>query len=266
MKYELVIFSLLLTGITFAQTNQVDSKGRKQGEWAKTYEGIRVYKYKGQFKDDKPVGKFTYFYKSSKVKAVIKHDENSSRSEAFFYHENGSLMSYGIYRNMKKDSIWVNFGPSQRISNTETFKNGELNGPKVVFYVPSDPMDKSRRAAAVYNYVNGKLEGESKELFESQVVKTKGQYKNNKKIGKWYTYYASRKKATMTRYNEFGQRHGWCTAFNPLGKIVNREFYYYGKKLEGQKRIAKIDQLIELGVDLRALGINPDKRITPDRK
>ena len=171
-----------------------------------------------------------------------------------------------IYRNLKKDSVWVNFGPSQRISNTETFKNGELNGQKVVFYVPSDPLDKSRRAAAVYNYVDGKLHGESKELFENQTVKTKGKYANNKKVGKWYSYYASGKKLTMTRYNEFGQRHGWSTAFDSLGKIENREFFYYGRKLEGQKRAAKIDQLIELGVDLRELGINPEKRISVDPK
>ncbi len=169
-------------------------------------------------------------------------------------------MSYGIYRNMKKDSIWVNFGPSQRVSNTETYKNGELNGQKVVFYVPSDPMDKSRRAAAVYNYVNGKLEGETKELFENQTIKTKGQYKNNKKFGKWYTYYPSGKKATLTRYNEFGQRHGYCNAYAEDGTIENRVFYYYGKILEGASLKDKLKQLEELGIDLKELGAKPSSK------
>ncbi|HIP32133.1 MAG TPA: hypothetical protein EYG86_05175 [Crocinitomicaceae bacterium] len=259
MKISLLIVTLFITSFAFSQMNQVDSQGRKQGKWAKQYEGVRVNKYQGEFKDDKPVGKFTYFYKSSKVKAVIKHEENSNRAEAYYYHPNGSLMSYGIYRNMKKDSVWINFGPSQRISNTETFRNGELNGQKVVFYIPQDPMDKSRRAAAVYNYVNGKLEGESKELFETQVIKTKGQYSNNKKIGKWYTYHVNAKKATMSRYNSSGQRHGYCNAYDKGGEIINRTFYYYGKKLEGGKLESKIDQLRELGIDLKELGIRPAK-------
>mgnify|MGYP000365584845 CR=1 FL=1 len=46
-----------------------------------------VMSCKGQFKNGKPIGKFTYFYKSSKVKAVIKHVENSTRSEAYYFHE-----------------------------------------------------------------------------------------------------------------------------------------------------------------------------------
>ena len=257
MKASLLIITLLATNFAFTQLNQVDSQGRKQGEWAKAYEGVHVNKYQGQFKDDKPVGKFTYFYKSSKVKAVIKHEENSNRAEAYYYHPNGSLMSYGIYRNMKKDSVWINFGPSQRVSNTETFVNGKLNGQKVVFYVPQDPMDKSRRAAVVYNYVNGKLNGEFKELFENQVIKTKGQYKNNKRVGKWYTYQASGKKSTLTRYNEFGQRHGFCNAYDEEGKLINRTFYYYGDVLKDGELEAKLEQLEKLGVDIKELGARP---------
>jgi hypothetical protein len=42
--------------VSMAQLNQTDAKGRKQGEWAKTYPKSRVYQYKGQFKDDKPIG------------------------------------------------------------------------------------------------------------------------------------------------------------------------------------------------------------------
>jgi antitoxin component YwqK of YwqJK toxin-antitoxin module len=123
MKVLLMLVFLFFGFVSMAQLNQTDAKGRKQGEWAKTYPKSRVYQYKGQFKDDKPIGTFTYYYESGKVKAVIKHDAGSARSVAYYYHENGNAMSHGIFRNMKKDSIWLNFLPSGRLSTTETYKN-----------------------------------------------------------------------------------------------------------------------------------------------
>ena len=74
MKLLMALILVFTSGLSIAQLNQTDSKGRKQGEWAKTYPKSRVYQYKGQFKDDKPIGTFTYYYESGKVKAVIKHD------------------------------------------------------------------------------------------------------------------------------------------------------------------------------------------------
>ena len=54
-----IILFLGLSPVLFAQEyNKVDSQGRKQGEWRKVHEGKNVYEYKGQFKNDKPVGEF----------------------------------------------------------------------------------------------------------------------------------------------------------------------------------------------------------------
>ncbi len=248
MKLFTSLFFLFITLVGFSQLNQVDAQGRKQGQWAKKYEGRNVYKYKGHFKNDKPVGKFTYYYESNKVKAIIKHDENSNRSEAFFYHENGNIMSYGIYRDMKKDSIWLNYGPTKRISNAETYKNGKLNGKKVIYYVPADINDKSRRLASVAFYVDDKLEGEYTEYFESQVVKTKGQYLHNKKVGAWTYYHSNGKEMNLIRFKN-GQRHGWAFAYDESGKQTAKKYFYYGKLLEGKKLEDKMKQLKELGVN-----------------
>ena len=248
MKLLTTILFITITYIGFSQHNQIDSQGRKQGSWSKKYEGSNVFLYKGQFINDKPVGKFTYFYKSNKVKAVIKHEEGSNRSEAYFYHDNGSLMSYGIYRDMKKDSIWLNFGPTKRISNAQTYKNGKLNGKSVVYYVPGDINDKSRRLASVSNYVEGKMEGEYVEYFESQTVKVKGNYLNNKKNGIWYLYYPTGKTNNLIRYKN-GERHGWSFAYDELGKETAKKYFYYGNLLEGEKRDEKMRQLKELGVN-----------------
>ena len=243
----LFLFFLSVTAVV-AQQNQVDAKGRKQGAWTKTYPNSRVVQYKGQFKDDKPVGAFTYYYESGKVKAVIKHDVNSTRSSAYFYHENGNVMSHGIYRNMKKDSIWLNFLPSGRLSNTETYSNDLLHGKKVVFYVPENIEDKSRIPSTVYNYKNGKLHGETIDYFETGGTKMKGQFENDKKIGVWEYYHLSGKKMMVERYKN-GVRHGWHFAYDETGKETGKKYYYYGRLLEGKELEEKMKQMKEKGIN-----------------
>lgn len=250
MKYSLLFISTLIISICFGQINEVDSQGRKQGEWAKLYEGTRVFQYKGQFKNNKPVGKFVYYYKSSKVKAVINHEEGSTRSLAYYYHENGAMMSHGIFRNQLKDSVWINFGPSQRLSNTETYSNGKLNGKKVVYYVPEDVHDKNQIPSGVYLYKNDMLDGKFTEYFNDLTVKGTGQYVNNKKEGIWESYQANGKKMTLTRYKN-GHRHGWCLGYDEYGKEAGRQYYYMGELIEGER-------LKERMAHMKSKGINPN--------
>lgn len=250
MKQLFLIGILLLIGSAYAQVNQVDSKGRKQGPWEKVHPGTRVYQYKGQFKDDKPVGKFTYYYESSKVKAIVTHDDLTGRSEANYYHENGLLMSHGIYRNMKKDSVWTNYSPLGRLSSKESYKNDSLHGQKVVFFLPEDLDNKSRIVSAIYNYDNGRLNGEVKEFFETGVLMKKGQYLNNRKVGVWEDYHPNGVKSAEYRYKN-GIRHGWAYVYSGSGAKINSVYFYYGKQLEGEVLKEKLQYL-------KSKGINPN--------
>lgn len=237
------------TCVASAQTpNLKDSKGRKQGEWSKIYPGTKVYEYKGQFKDDKPVGTFTYFYPSSKIKAIIKHGENTNRAEAFYYHENGILMSFGIYRDLKKDSIWLNFGPSGRLSNSETYKNNLLDGKKTIYYIPEIVTDKSQIISAVCYYKEDKLNGEWLEYFIDGTIKVKGYYTMDKKTGVWDRYGTNGKKMTSERYKN-GVRHGWSYGFDSSGRQVGKQYYYNGKALKGKELDAKLNELKQKGID-----------------
>lgn len=248
MKFLLSLISIFLLAISFAQPNKVDSQGRKQGEWGKTYPDSKVYMYKGQFKNDKPVGDFTYFYESSKVKAIIKHGATGARSEAYFYHENGVLMSFGIYRNYKKDSVWTNFGPSGRVSNRTEYKDDKIHGKRIIYFVPEDPNDKSVLISESYTYVNGVLDGEFNSYFLNTRVKEKGNYKNNLKEGIWEEFYPNGKRRVLYRYKQ-GKKHGWIIVYDDSGKRIKENYYYYGNRLEGEELEQKLKQMEEKGID-----------------
>ena len=248
MKSILALICSVFMVLAIAQENQVDSKGRKQGSWSKTYPKSKMLQYKGQFKDDKPVGTFTYYYPTGKVKAIVKHDDNSTRSSAYFYHENGMLMSHGIYRNLKKDSVWLNFTPAGRLSSSETYKEDLLEGKKIIYYVPDNMEDKSRLPSAVLMYSKGKLNGESTEYFDTGVVKSKGTYKDDKKVGLWEYYHPNGKKMMLERFKD-GIHHGWHFAYNEAGTETSRKYYYYGRLLEGKALEEKMRQMKELGIN-----------------
>ena len=250
MKYRLLLFFISFFLISSGQVNMVDDKGLKQGEWAKLYDGTRVYKYRGTFKDDKPIGKFYYYYKSSKLKAVINHKENSSHSEAYYYHENGTLMSHGIFKDQLKDSIWVNYTPSQRKSSSETYLNGKLNGKKIIYYIPDNIDDKSQIPSVIFTYKDNLLDGKYIEYFSDLSNKLIGKYKNNKKEGVWTSFQSNGKKSSLVRYKN-GRRHGWCIGYDINGNEVSRKYYYLGELIKGKR----LEELMDY---MKSKRINPN--------
>lgn len=249
MKKSLLLFLFLsLTVGLLAQVNVKDSKGRKQGKWQKTYPGSKALEYTGTFKDDKPIGKFTYYYPSTKIKAIIEHKEGSNRAEAYFYHETGVVLSYGIYINLKKDSVWLNFGPSGRISFKETYKQDVLHGEKVIYFVPEELSDKSVKISAKMNYVNGELEGEYLEFFDVGVPKVKGNYVKNKRHGVWEEYQPNGKLLSFSRYKN-GVKHGWCMAYDENGKEINRVYFFQGQMKTGRDLEILMKQMKEKGIN-----------------
>lgn len=249
-KHLSILFISFFSLCVIAQ-NRIDENGNKQGPWKKTYPRSIAVQYEGQFKDDKPVGTFKYYYPSRKIQAIIKHDENSNRSYAEFFHESGNTLSKGMYINMKKDSIWKNYAPSGRLSSTETFKNDTLNGLKIIYYLPEDLYNKNKTIASKTYYKNGKVEGEKIEYFDTGIIKTQGNFENNAKHGVFITNHPNGKVMNLERYKN-GTLHGWCIVKDGAGKETSRVYYYNGERLEGKKLEQKLQYL-------KSKGINPNE-------
>ncbi|PWH81865.1 toxin-antitoxin system YwqK family antitoxin [Brumimicrobium oceani] len=243
---------LSLSVFSFSQINQVDAQGRKQGEWAKTYDDSDGLRYKGQFKNDKPVGKFIYYYPNNKIRSIITHDENSDRSEAYFYHPSSELIAHGIYRGKEKDSVWTHFLTSGHYSYTETYKNGVLHGERITYYGAEAVEDnRVKLVLRKSNYVNGKQQGDFVEYFPDGIVKAEGKYYDGKPDGVILKNHPNGKIMIKERWKN-KTKHGWWVTYDESGKELGRIYFKDGTQLEG-------DELSEYLEKLKKEGINPNK-------
>jgi antitoxin component YwqK of YwqJK toxin-antitoxin module len=248
-KIFLLTFSLILLLIEAKaqNTNQIDSHGRKQGKWEVKYDNSTVPKYIGQYKNGQPVGTFTYYYPSNKVKGILKFDANPNISHIVLFHENGEVMAKGKYINRLKDSIWMQFGPSGQLSYTESYKNGVLNGPKVVYYIQENGDNKLQKAEE-YFYIDSVANGPVTQYFPDGVLKMKGNYVDGRLEGKVEYFNPNGTIERLCRYKNH-LKHGWWIAYDMGGKETNRMYYWNNKELKGKELEAKMQELKAKGID-----------------
>lgn len=231
---KLIVFTLLFLGSisSFAQQNQVDSKGRKQGEWVKLYPNSRIAEYKGTFIDGKPTGVFNYYAKDGGLKMIANHDPKTGRSTVYYYHDNNTIKCFGIYKNMKKDSIWTYYSNTRVVSKRESYKNDLLDGVTYNYYVNNLTTGAPSKIVQETPYKLGKQDGVEKEYFLDGSLKREASYKNGKLMGSYKLYTPGGNLESEAFYYE-NQLHGFAYV------IVNgkREYsyYIYGKKVEPDK-------------------------------
>jgi antitoxin component YwqK of YwqJK toxin-antitoxin module len=254
MINKLIFFFSLFTfvGLSFGQLNQKDSQGRKQGEWVKYYDNTRLVRFKGQFKNDKPVGKFIYYYPSKAVQAIIIHEDGSSRSEAYMYSESRKLIAFGIYKNEEKDSVWTHYNEKEEIIFKETYSEGLLDGTKTIYFSPRDAGTKKKPAVLkTISYKKGELHGTVVEFFPDGETKRKTNYHNGKRHGKVEHFHPGGRLFIVERWKH-NKKHGWWITYEESGKELGRKYYYEGEELKGDKLEKKLKEI-------KAKGLNPNQ-------
>ena len=242
MKNILSIFMILLAFNLASQPgnegekpqNKTDEKGRKQGLWMKRHPDNTVPQYKGRFKDDKPQGRFYFYYPSGKTKAVVDYENNGKLARSVMFHETGEIMGKGKYVNEKKDSVWTYYDRKGLISMKEPYKEGELHGEKIVYYTPNKRTGEDR-IAEITNFKNGVAHGEWKQYFTNGTVKAEGVFVDGNYDGTFTYYHPNGKKSSVKRYKN-AVLHGWQRVFDENGKKLDEKLYLYNKELKGKEK------------------------------
>ena len=232
MKRYLIIL-LIFPFFCFCQTNTIDKKGLKQGAWAKYYTDNKTPIYTGQFLDNKPIGEFRYFFPSGKVKAIIQHQAKNSLSYARLYFENEQLMAEGRYKEMKKDSLWINYNSQGFIISREIYALDKLNGLRVTYYLEGQGEDEEKMLT-IENYKDSLLDGSFESFFMKGNIEKQGNYIKGNKEGTWLIYNPDGQLASKANYKN-DVLHGWSYAYNSKGVELKKLMFKNGTALLGDE-------------------------------
>jgi antitoxin component YwqK of YwqJK toxin-antitoxin module len=200
MKPRLLLLALTLSVTSFAQTT--DASGKKQGYWKKKDDAGNHLLYEGEFKDNKPVGRFKYYYPNDSVRAIMNFKQNGKVAYAQLFHPTGKKMAEGKYVQEIKDSIWIYFDESGILISKDNYVMGKRNGMSYVYFPDGKvaeerpyKMDQQNGIVKQYldgknlrsqtTYVNGELDGKASYFYPNGIEVAAGYYKNSLKTGPW---------------------------------------------------------------------------------
>lgn len=217
--------------------NALDSDGKKHGEWTVEYPNGKT-RYQGQFEHGEPVGTFFYYYDSGEKSSEVTH-LGDGRSEARFFHKNGSIMAQGEYLQKEKHDEWKFYDNQAILSSVEPYDSGKIEGVVKVYHL-------NGQVAAEIPYVDGLKNGPFKEYNTDGTVRIEGTYRDNTYDGEYRQYYDDGSKYITGQYRAAVKDGHWIE-YAPDGRIKVQQVWDKGKLVkekieEGfEKKEFKID-------------------------
>ena len=212
---------IFIISTAYLTAQVTDENGRKQGYWKKKDEKTGKLIYEGEFKDDKPVGLFKYYYPNDSLQAIMDFRGQGTIAYAKLFHPTGKRMGQGKYINELKDSVWLYYDELGTLLSKDTYKNGKKHGASLV-YMPEGLVAEER------NFKNDLEDGEFKQYFDGKKLRGIGKYVDGKQEGK-AVYYFPNGVEVATGFYKNGVKEGPWIYKNEQGKITEKELYRKGE-------------------------------------
>jgi antitoxin component YwqK of YwqJK toxin-antitoxin module len=219
MRKILSILFLIQGSFLLAQTT--DAAGNKQGYWKKKDEKTDKLIYEGEFKDNKPVGKFKYYYPNDSVQAIMSFRDAGKIAYAKLFHPTGKRMAEGKYIKEIKDSLWLFYDEAGVLISKDKYVMGKKDGISYV-YLPDGAVAEER------NFKMDVQHGPFKQYFDGKKLKGQGNYVNGNLDGRAAYYFPNGIEVAAGFYKN-GHKTGPWIYKDEKGKIKEKEYYKNGK-------------------------------------
>ena len=225
----------------------------------KEYYADSTLKYKGSFRDGKPIG----VHRSYNSKGVITDgtlydvngtlighgitQENGDKSgEWIFYFPNGKKESEGIFSNGQKSGLWKFYYPDETLKQTGNFRDGKFDGPWRFYSEVGDLQKEEEYANGQRNGLSIEYDDEGEKILEGMYkddqrqgvweirigdIVSKGKYAYGEKNGVWESAYLNGNKAFKGDYIG-GKPNGTHTYYYQNGQIEHNEQWKSGKAVK----------------------------------
>ncbi len=223
MKEKLILFFLLITGLSIAQNKKeisteylrynrsLGTERRSNYKIIKTKLAKRIYACKEYYKFSQPMI----------LRAEYTLIDGKKEGDFKRYGKDKLIKKEGKYKNDQKIGEWK-FYKEGTLHNTVTYIDGEKEGIATYYH--------NNKKLYTWTYRNGKSEGSNKKYYKDSILKFEGTYKNGKLEGKSIEYYKKGTLKFVTNYKE-GKLHGPYIKYWENEKIMAQGTYANGKEI-----------------------------------
>ena len=205
--------------------------GKKEGVWREFDENGNVINSQTYKKDvmigqgivdtdGKRRGLFKEFYPDNSLRAEGLFVDGQRSGEWKFYYQNGKVQEVGNYTEGQPDGPWTWYYDNGQKQIEEQFFKGQVNGPYVEY-------DTKGNTIVTGTYFDGMKNGKWTEQIGD--MRTQGEYRNDKQVGEWVSYYDNNKMAFKGTFNA-GYPDGEHFYYYQNGKIREIQSYAAGVK------------------------------------
>lgn len=183
--------------------------------------------------DGKRRGDYKEFYPDSTLRAEGLFIDGLRSGEWKFYYHNGKLQEIGSFNAGDPDGIWIWYYDNGEKQIEEQFYKGQPNGS----YKEYDPKGNMIVSGT---YFDGMKNG--KWLEQIGDMRTQGEYRNDKQVGEWVSYYDNDKMAFRGSFNA-GYPDGLHCYYYENGKLREIQSYSAGVKHGDWKKYLETGEL-----------------------
>lgn len=261
--FALVLFSFfaLVTqaqkpGLTFPEGvagtdyNRLNAKGKKEGAWIRVYQSSpKVLYYKGQFSAGVPTGIFEFYYETGDLRSKVNHVKDTTINDVTNYHPDGvTILSEGRYVGKvidkkfvrQKQGVWKLYDATGVLRAEENYLDDKLDG--ICKY-----MFENGKLISSSQYVAGVKNGPFTEYFDSGKKMREGFYEKDDYAGAFTSYNANGTVESQGKF-EFGLREGQWRYNDTSGKPLVTILYKKGTEVKRQQENGTVNEYYESGI------------------
>ncbi len=190
-----VISSQIYKNGTLVQSGVMDTDGTRRGEWVELYPDSTL-RAKGLFINGKRSGEWKFYYPGEVLEQV------------------------GNYKDGQLDGTWTWYYLSGKIQKQEDFFEGVADGNYEEF-------DEEGNHIVKGSYFDGMKSGKWKEKSGDETFE--GEYRNDRQVGEWVSYYSNGKLAFKGSYSG-GYPDGEHLYYYPNGRLREVQSYSGGMR------------------------------------
>jgi antitoxin component YwqK of YwqJK toxin-antitoxin module len=184
----------------------------------------------GPIKNMKRNGEWTFYDYNGKIKSIRTYAEGTYNGRYEEYHPNGKVSLSGMYENGSRVGDWKRFdanGKEQIVSEEE---KKEVVNPLTPDFSNEKIIEQHENGAVKTKIIYDELGTEKvgqKSYYEGGALQIQGSFENDKKEGKWTSYFEDGKTLSINYYNK-GKFHGDYMLFYPNGAVKIEGEYNFG--------------------------------------